>query len=63
MMLIDGKQIAAQVRSEVRDEVAAWCEAGNPKPGLATVLVGDDPGSAIYVANKIKACAEVGIES
>ncbi|MGO9899301.1 MAG: bifunctional methylenetetrahydrofolate dehydrogenase/methenyltetrahydrofolate cyclohydrolase FolD [Solirubrobacteraceae bacterium] len=63
MVLIDGKQIAAQVRAEVRDEVAAWCEAGNPKPGLATVLVGDDPGSAIYVANKIKACAEVGIES
>jgi methylenetetrahydrofolate dehydrogenase (NADP+)/methenyltetrahydrofolate cyclohydrolase len=62
-MLIDGKQIAAQVRSEVRDEVAAWCGAGNPKPGLATVLVGDDPGSAIYVTNKIKACAEVGIES
>ncbi len=62
-MLIDGKQIAAQVRAQVRDEVAAWCEAGNPKPGLATVLVGDDPGSAIYVSNKIKACAEVGIES
>ncbi len=62
-MLIDGKQIAARVRAEVHDEVKAWCDAGNPKPGLATVLVGDDPGSAIYVANKIKACAEVGIES
>ena len=62
-MLIDGKQIAAQVRAEVRDEVAAWHAAGNPAPGLATVLVGEDPGSAIYVAGKIKACAEVGIES
>ncbi len=62
-MLIDGKQIAGQVRSEVRDGVAAWRAAGNPAPGLATVLVGDDPGSAIYVAGKIKACAEVGIES
>ncbi len=62
-MLIDGKQIAAPVRTEVRDEVAAWRAAGHPAPGLATILVGDDPGSAIYVANKVKACAEVGIES
>jgi methylenetetrahydrofolate dehydrogenase (NADP+)/methenyltetrahydrofolate cyclohydrolase len=62
-MLIDGKQIAAQVRAEVRGDVARWCAAGNPTPGLATVLVGEDPGSAIYVTNKIKACAEVGIES
>jgi len=60
--LIDGKAVAQQVRSEVRDEVAAWCAAGNPRPGLATVLVGDDPASAVYVGNKQKACVEVGIE-
>ena len=60
--LIDGKGIAQQVRAEVRDGVAAWLDGGGRRPGLATVLVGDDPGSAVYVANKQKACAEVGIE-
>jgi methylenetetrahydrofolate dehydrogenase (NADP+) / methenyltetrahydrofolate cyclohydrolase len=59
--LIDGKAIAAQVRAEIRDEVEAWTAAGNPQPGLATVLVGDDPASAVYVGGKQKACAEVGI--
>src|SRR3954466_7432777 len=58
---IDGKAIALQVRAEVAAEVADWVVAGNPAPGLATVLVGDDPGSAIYVANKQKATAEVGM--
>jgi methylenetetrahydrofolate dehydrogenase (NADP+)/methenyltetrahydrofolate cyclohydrolase len=61
--IIDGKAIAQQVRSEVADEVAAWVAAGHEPPGLATVLVGDDPGSEIYVRNKHKACEEVGIRS
>src|ERR1700710_593712 len=60
--LIDGKAIAQQVRAEVRDQVTAWVDGGGPRPGLATVLVGDDPASAVYVAGKQKACAEVGIE-
>jgi methylenetetrahydrofolate dehydrogenase (NADP+) / methenyltetrahydrofolate cyclohydrolase len=60
--LIDGKAIAQQVRAEVAQEVAAWVEAGHAPPGLATVLVGDDPASAVYVAGKQKASAEVGIE-
>jgi methylenetetrahydrofolate dehydrogenase (NADP+)/methenyltetrahydrofolate cyclohydrolase len=60
--LIDGKAVSQQVRDEVRADVAAWCEAGHQRPGLATVLVGDDPASAVYVANKQKACNEVGIE-
>ena len=60
--IIDGKANAQQVRDAVRDEVAAWVAAGNPQPGLATVLVGEDPASAVYVANKQKASAEVGIE-
>jgi methylenetetrahydrofolate dehydrogenase (NADP+)/methenyltetrahydrofolate cyclohydrolase len=59
--LIDGKAIAQQVREEVRDGVAAWVAAGHEPPGLATVLVGDDPASAIYIAGKQKASAEVGI--
>ena len=61
MTLIDGKAIAQQVRAEVREEVAAWVAAGNTPPGLATVLVGDDAASAIYVGGKQKASAEVGI--
>ena len=60
--IIDGKAIAQQVRAEVADDVAAWVEAGHPAPGLATVLVGDDPASAVYVGGKQKASAEVGIE-
>ncbi|HLI59354.1 MAG TPA: bifunctional methylenetetrahydrofolate dehydrogenase/methenyltetrahydrofolate cyclohydrolase FolD [Solirubrobacteraceae bacterium] len=60
--IIDGKAIAQAVRDEVRDAVAAWVRDGGHRPGLATVLVGDDPASAVYVAGKQRACAEVGIE-
>ena len=59
--VIDGKAVAARVRAEVGEGVAAFtAEHGRP-PGLATILVGEDPGSAIYVANKQKATAEVGM--
>ena len=61
--LIDGTQIAAEIRSEVKADVSARQEQGLPVPGLATVLVGDDPASKVYVRNKQKACAEVGIAS
>jgi methylenetetrahydrofolate dehydrogenase (NADP+) / methenyltetrahydrofolate cyclohydrolase len=60
--VIDGKAIAQAVRDEVRADVAAWVQAGNRAPGLATVLVGDDPASAVYIGGKQKASAEVGIE-
>ncbi len=60
--IIDGKAIAQQVRSEVKAEVSAWVDAGHDAPGLATVLVGDDPASAVYVGGKQKASAEVGID-
>src|SRR3712207_3840674 len=59
--LIDGKAIAQLVRAEVREEIAAWVAQGHEPPGLATVLVGDDPASAVYVGGKQKASAEVGI--
>jgi len=59
--IIDGKAIAQQVRAEVAEEVTAWAGAGNEAPGLATVLVGDDPASAVYIGGKQKASAEVGI--
>jgi methylenetetrahydrofolate dehydrogenase (NADP+) / methenyltetrahydrofolate cyclohydrolase len=59
--IIDGREVAARVRAEVARDVAARVERGAGAPGLATILVGDDPASAIYVANKRKASAEVGI--
>ena len=59
--LIDGKAIAAAVRGEVAAEIESWVAAGGPRPGLATVLVGHDPASAVYVGGKQRACAEVGI--
>ncbi len=60
--IIDGKAIAAEVRAEVAERVKALSSKG-VTPGLATVLVGDDPASKIYVATKRKMCAEVGIRS
>src|SRR5947209_13969723 len=59
--IIDGREVATRIRSEVAREVEAITSRGERAPGLATILVGDDPASAIYVANKRKACAEVGI--
>jgi methylenetetrahydrofolate dehydrogenase (NADP+) / methenyltetrahydrofolate cyclohydrolase len=59
--IIDGKAIAARVRADVAREVAAHVEATGTRPGLATILVGDDPASAIYVGGKQKASDEVGI--
>ena len=61
--LIDGKLIAQQVREEVAAKVAERTAAGKQKPTLATVLVGDRPDSAAYVASKQKACAELGMGS
>ncbi|HEY1508396.1 MAG TPA: bifunctional methylenetetrahydrofolate dehydrogenase/methenyltetrahydrofolate cyclohydrolase FolD [Solirubrobacteraceae bacterium] len=60
--LIDGKAIAQQVRAEVKRDVDAWTAGGRTPPGLATILVGDDAASAVYVSGKQKASAEVGIE-
>ena len=60
---IDGKAVAAAVRQRVREEVAALVAEGARAPGLATVLVGEDPASQIYVRNKHKACEEAGMRS
>ena len=59
---IDGKRVAAAVRGEVRERVARLAAVG-VVPGLATVLVGDDPASHLYVGSKQKACEEVGMRS
>jgi methylenetetrahydrofolate dehydrogenase (NADP+)/methenyltetrahydrofolate cyclohydrolase len=60
--IIDGKAIAASVRAEVAEEVQAFKRRTGRVPGLATVLVGDDPASAVYVGGKQRACVEVGME-
>jgi methylenetetrahydrofolate dehydrogenase (NADP+)/methenyltetrahydrofolate cyclohydrolase len=60
--IIDGKAIAAKVRVEVARDVEAFVARTGRRPGLATILVGDDPASAIYVGGKQKASGDVGIE-
>ncbi|HST55338.1 MAG TPA: bifunctional methylenetetrahydrofolate dehydrogenase/methenyltetrahydrofolate cyclohydrolase FolD [Solirubrobacteraceae bacterium] len=59
--IIDGKAIAARVRAQVAHEVRAFHAQTGRAPGLATVLVGEDPASAVYVGGKQRACVEVGI--
>jgi methylenetetrahydrofolate dehydrogenase (NADP+) / methenyltetrahydrofolate cyclohydrolase len=61
--MIDGKAVAAQVRAEVAAKVAARVAQGHPAPGLAVVLVGEDPASQVYVRNKARSTREVGMES
>ena len=61
--IIDGKAIAAEVRQKVAEDVSAMVAEGKPKPGLATVLVGEDQASQVYVRSKIRACEKAGIES
>ena len=61
--VIDGKAVAATVRERVKVDVAAYAEEAGRAPGLATVLVGDDPASEVYVNMKRKACEEAGIRS
>ena len=61
-IILDGKTTAAAIRAELTSRVAKLAERGIV-PGLATVLVGDDPGSAVYVAAKHRDCAQVGIAS
>lgn len=59
MKIIDGKALAARLRTELKEKIAAQ----EKTVGLAVVIVGNDPASQIYVRNKVKACAEVGIRS
>lgn len=61
--IIDGKNIAAQLRLSIKAQVAKRIERGLPKPGLAVILVGENPASEVYVRNKCNACEEVGFYS
>lgn len=62
-MILDGKQIAQTIRAELREQIAGLREKGLRAPKLAIVIVGHNPASETYVNNKLKACAEVGIEA
>ncbi len=63
MTLLDGKYIASQIRNELREQVAAIVASGRRAPKLGIVIVGHNPASETYVANKLKACADVGIDA
>lgn len=63
MKLIDGKAVAAQIKTEIAKEVADIKAKGGKIPHLAAIIVGHDGGSEAYVANKVKSCEEVGFES
>ena len=60
--LIDGVALSKQIRAEVAERAARLAARGH-RPGLAVILVGDDPASAVYVRNKVRACAEAGVHS
>jgi methylenetetrahydrofolate dehydrogenase (NADP+)/methenyltetrahydrofolate cyclohydrolase len=63
MKLLDGKQLAQTMQAEIAAAVAAFVAAGGPRPGLATVIVGDNPASRVYVRNKRRSCEKVGMTS
>jgi len=59
--IIDGRAVAKKLDAETKVHIDALVAAGHPRPGLAVILVGNDPASEVYVSRKIKKCAEVGI--
>ncbi|MCH8227255.1 MAG: bifunctional methylenetetrahydrofolate dehydrogenase/methenyltetrahydrofolate cyclohydrolase FolD [Proteobacteria bacterium] len=63
MQLLDGTAVAVQKRQEIAENVEEFIQSQQRAPGLAVVLVGEDPASAVYVRNKIKACEQVGVLS
>jgi len=63
MKLIDGRELAKTIKSEIAETVKAYVAEGNRPPHLAAVLVGADPASKVYVRNKVKSCEQVGFKS
>lgn len=61
--LIDGKTVAAQLKKDIHEKIQEKLALGQRRPGLAVILVGEDPASSIYVRNKREACEQVGIQS
>ncbi len=63
MQILDGKAVARARRQKIKEQIDAFKKAKGRTPGLAVILVGEDPASQVYVEGKLKACAEVGIQS
>ena len=63
MTIIDGKKVSAELRRDIKLQVEKFKSSTGKTPGLAVILVGDNPASAVYVRNKHKACIETGINS
>lgn len=63
MTLIEGKAVSAALREQLKEQTVRFTEKYGRRPGLSVILVGNDPASAVYVRNKGKACAELGIDS
>ena len=61
--IIDGKAISAAIRAEIKDATEAFAKENGFRPGLAVIIVGEDPASQVYVRNKRRACEEVGFYS
>src|SRR5271170_805139 len=61
--LIDGKPVSKAIKDGLKEKVAGYLKAGHRAPGLAVLLIGDNPASEIYVKNKVLACKQIGIES
>lgn len=62
-MILDGKQVATHLKTKLKSQIESCLQQGYRAPGLAVILVGDDPASALYVGTKRKTCSAVGIES
>lgn len=62
-LILDGKRLAGEIKQEIAQEVASMRANGKREPGLAVIIVGNDPASETYVASKIKSCSEVGFLS
>lgn len=62
-LILDGRKVSEEIRSKIKEKIDSYKERGLRDPGLAVILVGEDPASKIYVNNKVKACAKVGIKS
>ncbi|GFU24315.1 THF_DHG_CYH domain-containing protein [Nephila pilipes] len=58
--IIDGKKIATQIQAEIKYDIQRWLARGNRGPHLSVLLVGDNPASAVYVSNKLKAAKQTG---
>lgn len=58
--IIDGKRISIEIQSDLKVEIEKWRKQTNVEPSLATILVGSDPASAVYIAKKVEAAEAVG---